>query len=203
MSEADPDTVDPPVEAMDLGVDTVSFAHIDEDTNADTPGDQGVTASVSGWTSVEQVYGSPLADVITGSNDRDFIVGGDGDDMLTAVGSTVTANEGDTFNKALADILVGAGGDDALTGVNGNVEVFAVHVGTGGDDTITAFTLKEDHLHFVAAEVTHSCALGAGAMQVICTLSTDQTVTITYTGDLSDPLDLDSDLNIVNDPDAG
>ena len=109
---------------------------------------------------------------------------------------------GDAFSKATADVLVGAGGDDTLNGTDGSVEVFAVHV-NAGDDTITAFTLKEDHLHFVAGEVTHTCALGAGAMEVICTLSTGQTVTITYTGTLTDPLDLDADLNIVNDPNAG
>ena len=200
MSEPDLDA-DPPVQAMDLGVDTVSFAHIDEDTTDATDGDQGVTASMVSWTSVEQLVGSPLADVLTGSTGRDMIVGGDGDDMLDGNGGG--ALDGTDFSKATADILVGAGGDDTLEGTDGSVEVFAVHVGTGGDDTITAFTLKEDHLHFVAGEVTHTCALAAADNTVICTLSTGQTVTITYTGMLTDPLDLDADLNIVNDPNAG
>ena len=201
MSEPDPDA-DPPVLAMDLGVDTVSFAHIDEDTNETTDGVQGVTANASGWTSVEQIHGSPLADTITGSSGRDMIVGGDGDDTIS--GGSGGTGTGDDFSKATADVLVGAGGDDTLNGTDGSVEVFAVHANEGGgDDTITAFTLREDHLHFVAAAVTHTCALGAAANTAICKLSTDQTVTITYTEALSDPLDLDTDLNIVNDPNAG
>ena len=47
--------------------------------------------------------------------------------------------------------------------VEEGTDVFAVHVGTGGDDTITDFALTVDHLHFVAAEVTHTCALAAAA----------------------------------------
>ena len=188
--------------SVDIGVDVVSFAHIDEDTNTTTDGDQGVTVTFANFTSVEQVIGSPLADMITGSSGRDMIVGGDGDDTLSGGGGGT--GTGDDFSKATADVLVGAGGDDTLNGTDGSVEVFAVHVNEGGgDDMITAFTLREDHLHFVAAAVTHTCARGAMDNTVICTLSTGQTVTIGYTGTLADPLDLDSDLNIVNDPNAG
>ena len=206
MSEGD-DTADPVVPPMDLGVDIVSFAMITEDTVEDTEndmatqGDQGVTATIGANWNAEQVHGSPLADNITGSDGRDMIVGGDGDDTLDGNGGGT--GTGEDFSKATADVLVGAGGDDTLEGTDGSVEVFAVHVDAGGDDTITAFTLEEDHLHFVAGEVTHTCALAATANTVICTLSTGQTVTITYTGTLTDPLDLDADLNIVNDPDAG
>jgi Ca2+-binding RTX toxin-like protein len=187
--------------------DIVSFAMVTEDTVEDvdadmaTQGDQGVTVADTNDWGAEQVHGSPLADNITGSSGRDMIVGHDGDDTLDGNGGGT--GTGDEFSKATADILVGAGGDDTLNGTDGSVEVFAVHVGTGGDDTITAFTLKEDHLHFVAEEVTHTCALAATVSTVFCTLSTDQTVTVTYTGTLTDPLDLDADLNIVNDPNAG
>ena len=39
------------------------------------------------WASVEQIVGSPLADVITGNTTgRDMIVGGDGDDTLNGGG---------------------------------------------------------------------------------------------------------------------
>ena len=203
-------------EDPDTGDDTVSYA-MQGDTNAEMDGDQGVTITLGGSgansvSNAELVIGSPQADTITGSDGRDFIMGGDGDDTLSSGGGGTLNGDGtpdtttdDFFDKDLADVLAGLGGDDMLTGRDGGIDVFAVHAGMG-DDTISAFTLQEDHLHLLdlaGGDSAYSCALTAIANTVICTLPGDQSVTITYTGTLTDPLDLKGDLNIVVVPPAG
>ena len=216
--ENDPTT--PDVDESMNDVDTLSYAMVTKDTDTTTPLVKDGVEVASTPDGIEVIIGSPLNDEITtgtsitrveggdgddtltGGSTRDMILGGDGEDTLS--GGDGGALDNGVFSKATADVLAGMGGDDTLNGTNGSVEVFAVHANEGGgDDTITAFTLSEDHLHFVAAEVTHTCGLGATASTVICTLSTGQMVTITYTGTLTNPLDLDKDLNIVNDPNAG
>ena len=71
---------------MDLGVDTVSFAHIDEDTDENNGGysrRSGCDRLLTLMTGVRRAdCGFSLADSITGSSGRDMIVGGDGDDTL-------------------------------------------------------------------------------------------------------------------------
>ena len=180
--------------------DIVSFAKV-TDTDDTMDGDQGATINVeSGWNE-EQVHGSPFADTITGSSDRDMILGGDGDDTLSGGGGGML-NDGE-FDKATADVLAGMGGDDTLNGDdNTSIEVFAVHL-DGGDDTITNFGLGNDHLHFLgftAGDV--SCERSRGsASAVVCTAGS-QTVDIETTGAFTTTPaeDLDGDLNIVVDP---
>ena len=191
--------------SIDLGVDVVSFAMVTKDTNLTTEDVMdGVTVTIGDWNE-EEVHGSPLNDSITGSAGRDVMMGGDGDDTLTADGADVTANGGDKFNKDLADVLAGQGGDDKLIGVDSNAEVFAIHAGAG-NDTITMFKLKEDHLHFLGFQggsSAYSCARDGGSTTgITCTLSGGQTVKITVSDavDFSDPADLKGDLNIVVDP---
>ena len=201
---AEPDDNDATTtENPDTGVDIVSYA-MQGDTDSTMDGYQGVTITVgspaqNGVENAQEVIGSPGDDNITGSSARDFIKGGDGDDTISSGGGGGNDSDGE-FDKNLADVLVGMGGNDTLSGVDGDVEVFAVHA-DAGNDTISGFALTEDHLHFLGfggAADAHSCARGAGT-RVICTLSTGQKVTVMTTGDFSDPLDLDEDLNIFVD----
>ena len=200
VSEDDETTLDVNESGVDLGMDTVSYA-MQEDTDDVMDGDQGIDITLGTEMDVvnaEMVIGSPFDDMINGSTGRDFIMGGDGDDTLSSGGGGA-GNSDDGFNKNEADVLVGLGGDDSLTGMDGGVDVFAVHAGMG-DDTISAFTLKEDHLHFLdlaGGDGAYSCALAATPNTVGCTLPGGQVVTIGYMGTLDVPLDLKGDLNIL------
>ena len=195
---------DETAEDQDTGYDVVSYA-MQGDTNAEMDGNQGVNITVgsSGQNGVEnaqEVIGSPGNDMITGSSSRDFIMGGDGDDMISSGGGGVL-NSDDEFDKDLADVLAGMGGDDVLTGAVDGVDVFAVHAGMG-NDTINDFTVKQDHIHFLGFggdDSVYVCALATGT-RVICTLPDGQVVTINLENGspaFSDPLDFDTDLNIV------
>ena len=190
----------------DSGNDTVSYA-MQGDTDAEMDGNQGVTITVggsgpNGVRNAQLVIGSPGDDMITGSSSRDFIMGGDGDDTISSGGGGAL-NSDMEFDKDLADVLAGLGGDDILSGDagGGDVDVFAVHAGMG-NDTINDFTVKEDHLHFLGFggdDSVYSCALATGT-KATCTLPDGQVVTVNLEANspaFSDPLDFDTDLNIV------
>ena len=133
----DSDTTDVDESMPPSEQDTVSYAMV-PDTAANTPGRQGVEASLADMTEVENLTGSPGSDTLTGSLEANVIMGLGGDDTI----------DGGAGN----DTLNGGPGKDTVSGGAGN-DAIVVFSGEGPDtvddwDVAVAATLvKGDDIH--------------------------------------------------------
>jgi Ca2+-binding RTX toxin-like protein len=121
------------------GVDTASFVSLSQGVTVDltiTVYQQTSTASGVTLTSIENLIGSGLGDVLLGANVAETILGGDGGDSIFGrAGSDLL--DGGTGNDTIDagfnnDTVLGGDGNDNLLGQSGNDSLN----GGAGDDTL-------------------------------------------------------------------
>jgi Ca2+-binding RTX toxin-like protein len=136
------------------GVDTASYAGETAD----------MFVSLVNGTARRGTAGAPVEDTL---NSIENVVGGSGNDTITANGGTQTLDGGagnDTLNGgAGADVLLGGGGNDNLTGGTGNDvmsggsgnDTFAYTIGDG-TDTVDGGAADVDRLNILGTNVANT-----------------------------------------------
>lgn len=139
---------------------STSAVNVNLGTNSGVGGD----AAGDSFNSIENLWGSNLADTLTGDGNANVLSGADGSDTLNGGGGDdrlVGANGIDTLNGgAGADGLYGSGGNDTINGDDGSDRL----VGGAGADALNGGTGSDwAYYHNSGVGVTVDLATGVGS----------------------------------------
>jgi Ca2+-binding RTX toxin-like protein len=165
------------------GNDTASFIGLTTGVNASLiTGRAQAGAATDYLFSIENLVGSPYADVLVGNGVANVLDGGDGADLLQGAGGNDSLFGGNGADSLLGgngdDTLNGAGGNDVLNGGLGN-DVFVFDAPGFGNDLVAGFDADaldgQDYLDLSGLGITPASFVASVA---ITALGQDTLITI-------------------------